>query len=121
MPFWTRTDDLQFPVIRSQEDVLRSVPDRPFELDKEEFLHSLRTACRGAAEGPLGMSTEHLDNEEDSNKFFKVAVSFVGADVPRNSCSVASGADDSVAEAQRRSAGHRGWRRGPTSGREDHG
>ena len=68
------------------EDVLRSVPDRPFELDKEEFLHSLRTARRGAAGRPPGMRTEHLrplsDNEEESNKFFEVAQSFAQANIP---------------------------------------
>ena len=65
------------PVLRDPipEDLLRSVPARPFELDKEEFLHSLRTACRGAAGGPSGMRTEQLrpllDNEEDSNNSSK--------------------------------------------------
>ena len=42
------------------EDVLRSVPERPFELEKEEFLHSLRTAHRGAAGRPSGMRTEQF-------------------------------------------------------------
>ena len=74
------------------EDVLRSVPERPFELDKEEFLHSLRTARRGAAGRPSGMRTEHLrpllDNEEDSNKFFVVAQSFAQADIPEEMLAV---------------------------------
>ena len=78
-----KDDNRRPPVPRDPipEDVLRSV-----QLDKEEFLHSLRTARRGAAGGPSGMRTEHLrpllDNEEDSNKFFAVAQSFAQADIP---------------------------------------
>ena len=62
------------------EDVFRSVPERPFELDKEKFLHNLRTARRGAAGRASGMRTEH--NEEDSNKFFEVAQSLAQSFIP---------------------------------------
>ena len=78
-PGHSRCPQGRLPVPRDPipEDVLRSVPERPFELDKEEFLHSLRTARRGAERGPSGMRTKHLgpllDNEGDSNKFFEVA------------------------------------------------
>ena len=52
MPSRTRTDP--GPRDPIPEDVLRSVPERRFELDKEEFLHSLRTARRGSAGGAIG-------------------------------------------------------------------
>ena len=55
-------DENRRPPVRRDpipEHVLRSVPDRPFEQDKEEFLHSLRTVRRGAGR-PSGMRKEHL-------------------------------------------------------------
>ena len=67
------------PVVPGNEDTLNALRDeerrlplphdrklkeifwaaRPFQLDKDEFLHCLRTTRRGAAGGP-GMKTEHL-------------------------------------------------------------
>ena len=66
------------------EEILRAVAARPFELDKDEFLHCLRTARRGAAGGPTGMRTEHLRplNDADCNMFHEVAESFAQASIP---------------------------------------
>ena len=40
--------------------VLRCVPRTPFELDEQKFSRNLRSARRGVAAGPSGMTTEHL-------------------------------------------------------------
>ena len=37
-----------------------SVPERPFEVDLELFSRNVRSARRGAAPGPSGMSVEHI-------------------------------------------------------------
>ena len=42
------------------EDLLTGVPERLFELDKGMFSKNLRSARRGAAAGPSGMTVEHL-------------------------------------------------------------
>ena len=41
-------------------DLVTFQPERGFELDKEKLLKNLRSARRGAAGGPSGMTTEHL-------------------------------------------------------------
>ena len=41
-------------------EVASRVPERPFDLDEEVFCRNLRSARRGAAPGPSGMTCEHL-------------------------------------------------------------
>ena len=49
-----------FPRDPLPEDLLTGVPERLFELDKGMFSKNLRSARRGAAAGPSGMTVEHL-------------------------------------------------------------
>ena len=53
------------------------VPDRKFELDEECFCRNLRSARRGAAPDPSGMTCEHLqpllESERESNLLHQVA------------------------------------------------
>ena len=55
-------------------------------IDRVWFLVSLRTARRGAAGGPSGMTAEHmrvlLHNERDSGLLFEMALDVVRADIP---------------------------------------
>ena len=44
-----------------------AVPERPFELDPELFCKNVRSARRGGAPGPSGMSVEHLLGLVESN------------------------------------------------------
>ena len=41
-------------------DILQMQPDVPFHIDVDKFQHNLRTARRGAACGPSGMTAKHL-------------------------------------------------------------
>ena len=63
-----------------------SVPERSFELDPVEFLVSVRTARRGAAAGPSGMTADHLstilDNEADSMLLVAACSLLATGDVP---------------------------------------
>ena len=83
-----RDEDRRPPVPRDPipDENLTTVPGRPFQFDKNEFLHCLRTARRGAAGEPTGMRTEHLrpliDNEDDCNMFHEVAQSLAQASIP---------------------------------------
>ena len=42
------------------EELLNFVPEDSFQLDEDKFCRNLRSARRGAAGGPSGMTTEHL-------------------------------------------------------------
>ena len=59
------------------QEIAHSEPAVPFDLDADEFLICLRTARRGAAGGPSGMTSEHLfplrDSERDSSVLTRVA------------------------------------------------
>ena len=59
----------QFPPTTSAVSTKRRAV-APFELDQVEFLVCLRTARRGAATGPSGMTPDHiftlLESEHDS-------------------------------------------------------
>ena len=74
------------------EEIRAANPSNPLELDKDEFLHNLRTARRGAAGGPSGMRNEHLrpllDNAEDCTKFFEISQAFAQAKLPEEMVSV---------------------------------
>ena len=75
-----------FPRQELSQEIARSEPERPFDLDVDEFLVCLRTSRRGAAGGPSGMTAEHLfpllDNERDSAVFGRVATLMVRGEVP---------------------------------------
>ena len=67
------------PLLREElcQEVVNSVPARLFELHPVEFLVSMRTARRGAAAGPSGMTADHLstilDNEAGSTLLVEAA------------------------------------------------
>ena len=53
------------------------VPDAPFALDEDTFVKNVRSARKGAAPGPSGMTVEHLrpllDNPKDLHALFLMA------------------------------------------------
>ena len=49
-------------------EVASRVPERPFDLDEEVFCRNLRSARRGAAPGPSGMTCEHLQPILESDR-----------------------------------------------------
>ena len=69
------------------QEVLQSESVEPFELDGEAFLSFLRTARRGAAPGPSGMTADHLlailESEVASELLVQVASKLAVADVPQ--------------------------------------
>ena len=76
------------PVAREElcQEVADAIPDRAFDLDPAEFLVCLRTARRGAAAGPSGMTADHmfpiLENERDSMLLVEVVSSLATGNVP---------------------------------------
>ena len=60
-------------------------PQSHFNLDGDWFLRNLRSARRGAAAGPSGMTVEHLqpllDHGKDAKRFYQVAELFSRAEV----------------------------------------
>ena len=71
---------------RPREDVPRIPPHRPFELDEMLFSRNLRSAKKGAAGGPSGMTWEHLrpllDSPRDSRVLFRVADLLARGELP---------------------------------------
>ena len=89
----TTLRDLTSPVRRPpvprhelSQEILRSEPVEVFELDGDALLTCLRTARRGAAPGPSGMTADHLfpilESETDSELLVQVASKLAIADVP---------------------------------------
>ena len=72
----------RFPVPR---EVLEHRPEVEPALDRDWFLVSLRTARKGAAGGPSGMTAEHLRvllrNERDSDLLYEMVLDVVRADI----------------------------------------
>ena len=70
----------------SQTSRGRSTPHRPFELDEVLFSRNLRSAKKGAAGGPSGMTWEHLrpllDSPRDSRVLFRVAELLARGELP---------------------------------------
>ena len=64
-----------------------AVPERPFELDPELFCKNVRSARRGAAPGPSGMSVEHIlglvESDHDMDIFCSFATIVSQGHVPR--------------------------------------
>ena len=60
--------------------------DQPFVLDPVEFLLCFRTARRGAAANPSGMTSDHLfpilENERDSDMFGQVGAFLATGIIP---------------------------------------
>ena len=54
----------------------------PFELDHETMLQNLRCARRGAAPGPSGMTSEHLQHDGDGVLLCELAEQFARVSVP---------------------------------------
>ena len=67
------------PVLRDPipDDILNVVPRRQFVVDPEEFARNVRSAKRGAAGGPSGMTAEHLrlilESEGDTGALCRAA------------------------------------------------
>ena len=77
-------DQLKDPVRRPPrpreplpDEVISHIPGRPFDLDEQLLSSNLRSARRGAAAGPSGMTTEHLrllfSDMRTLHVFFQVA------------------------------------------------
>ena len=68
------------------QDILRFQPVRVFNLDEDKFARNLRTAKKGAAGGPSGMTTEHfrplLDSSRDTHLFFVVGEFLARGQIP---------------------------------------
>ena len=68
------------------EEVATAQPVTPFELDPSEFLLCLRTARRGAAPGPSGMTSDHLfpllESDHDSDLFCQVGSLLATGNIP---------------------------------------
>ena len=66
--------------------LLDFVPEMPFDLDVTKFASNVRSARRGAAAGPSGMTVEHmrlvLDNVRDAHLLFSMAEQLSRAHVP---------------------------------------
>ena len=78
LPDTKRPDKLRDPI---PQEVLEHVPTMPFELDENMFLKNLRSAKRGIAGGPSGMTVGHLrpllDCPRDHCLFHTLAVGLV--------------------------------------------
>ena len=68
------------------EDLLIAQPEIPFQLDQGLPVKNLKSARRGAAGGPSGMTAEHLrpllDSEADCEKFWFLCQAFAQAHIP---------------------------------------
>ena len=68
--------------------VTSHVPPRVFDFDEQQFCGNLRSARRGAAAGPSGMTTEHLrpllNDAHTTNLFFRVGEKLSRGDVPQS-------------------------------------
>ena len=70
------------------EDILGHVPDVEFQLDSDRFKRNVRSAKRGAAGGPSGMTMEHLrvllDSPRDTQSLFVVSELLARGAVPNS-------------------------------------
>ena len=88
--------------------VLRCEPRTPFELDEQKFSRNLRSARRGVAAGPSGMTTEHLRPLLDDNRalhsFYRMCDMLARAAVPPSIVAfIRSGHLTAFTKTQRRS------------------
>ena len=72
-------------------DLMERVPDRPFQLDDGQFAKNLRSARRGAAPGPSGMTTELfplLESTNDTQAFCQLGNLLAQGEVPPEALSI---------------------------------
>ena len=78
------------PVLRDPipPDILHAVPAEQFSLDFDVFTRNIRSARRGAAGGPSGMTAEHLrfivESPSETAAFFRAAQDLARADIPQD-------------------------------------
>ena len=78
----------RFPVPREPipPHLASAVPESPFDLDFDRLVSNIRSAKRGAAPGPSGLTTEHLhpilENDSSVTALFRVGVLFSRGHVP---------------------------------------
>ena len=69
-------------------DLANAMPESPFDLDFDRFANNIRSAKRGSAPGPSGMTVEHLhpilESGADLTALFRVAVLYSRGQVPPN-------------------------------------
>ena len=76
------------PVLRDPipEDILSSRPEVPLDLDSDILARNIRSARRGAAGGPSGMTMDHirplLESEADTAGFSRMCLDFARAEIP---------------------------------------
>ena len=76
------------PVLRDPipEDILSTRPEVPFNLDSDRLARNIRSARRGAAGGPSGMTVDHirplLESEADTAGFSSMCLDFARAEIP---------------------------------------
>ena len=92
----------------------------PFALDTDKFLKNVRSAQRGAAAGPSGMTVEHLrpllDSVTDQQWLCKLAEQVAqGRITPTVNRGNQNGEDDGFAESE-----WKGWLRAPWPSNWDH-
>ena len=90
------------------------VLDAPFALDEDTFAKNVRSARKGAAPGPLGMTVEHLrpllDNPRDVRALFLMAEQLAQGMAPEAAVRALRLGRLTPEEAHRRSEGHCCWR-----------
>ena len=106
------------------DDIAGLQPEEPFVLDQDMFLHSVRTARKGAAPGPSGMTADHLrplvEHSGAARALNHGASLMAQARIPEEIMSHTLRTDDCVAEAGRWCARHRcGGRFQKGSGQND--
>ena len=78
-----RPDRLRDPIPR---EVIEHAPTRPFTLEEDVLFKNLRSAKRGTAGGPSGMTVEHLrpllENVRDLRLFHSLAEGLAQGAVP---------------------------------------
>ena len=89
-------------------------PPAPFELDRDKFGAKLRSAKRGTAGRPSGMTVEHLklllDSPADMHLFCRAAEMLARGEVPDGVARIIRlRQDDGLSKAGWWGQGHRGW------------
>ena len=96
--------------------IVNHFPQTEIDLDQDRFLANLRSARRGSAGGPSGMTAEHikvvLESERDCSSLWHMCQEFARGHMPPEDWP-----DDGVAEASGRHPWHCGWRFYPSCGR----
>ena len=89
-------------------ELMTLMPHRPFDLHEDVFCRNLRSARRGAAPGPFGMSCEHLQSERDMGSLCQVTTLLARGDVVPSALRILRMARFSIAESRWWSPRHRG-------------